>query len=73
MRRGQQAAGTEGRHRTVRPLDRLMAYTCAVLCALLLWISLASPAGDWHKPAGLLVGGVGLAALAVVILRRRRW
>ena len=54
----------------MKGVDRVMAYSAAVLCGALLWVGLAWPADTWQKWAGLLGGIAGLVALAIVILRR---
>lgn len=55
----------------MKSLDRLMAYSGAVLCGVLLWVGLASPSDTWQKWVGLVVGIAGLVALAIIILRPR--
>lgn len=55
----------------MKGLDRLMAYSAAVLCGALLWVGIASPADVWQKWAGLIVGVFGLVAVGAVILRGR--
>lgn len=55
----------------MKGLDRLMAYSAAVLCGALLWVGLAWPADTWQKWAGLVAGVAGLAAVAILILRGR--
>lgn len=53
-------------------LDRVMAYSAAVLCGALLWVGLAWPADTWQKWAGLVAGVAGLAALCAAVLRLAR-
>lgn len=55
----------------VKTVDRLLAYTAGAFCGILLWIGVASPAGDWHRPLGLVAGAAGLLVAAVILLRSR--
>lgn len=57
----------------MKGLDRLMCYSAAVLCGALLWVGIASPTDTWQKWVGLLFGALGLAAVAIIILRGRWW
>lgn len=55
----------------LKTADRLLAYIAGVFCGILLWIGIASPAGDWHRPVGLVAGILGLVAVGVTLLRGR--
>lgn len=60
-----------GRAPRARFLNRLLAYSAGAFCGILLWIGVASPAGDWHRPVGLVAGTAGLLVVAVILLRSR--